>query len=733
MRRILRVAILGVAATLMLGVPAWAAPGERVALVIGNSTYDVWHSLPNPARDAVMIGERLRQIGFEDQDVRVVTDLSMGDTLKELNAFTVKASGAQLAIIFYTGHGALIGQDSWIIPTGAAAPVSLDPATAGLNAVQVQQLINIAGKAHVGLVLIDACRDKVGAAGATGPAAGDGSGEATKGGRDSLMGVSVAQAQVPEGVIVQMSTKADQPAYDGTGEHSLYAMALDEEFKKTHLEIRQVLENVRKAVFSADHRQDPVLVAKDMGDIWISLDLDPRPANLPLMRRPEQDAATEDEVAWKIYSRQNTIDAYHTYLATYVKGAHRADAEAAISTIESQAPVVHFESTIDEARRALATITVREWRSEFPRMLALKAAAKTTAEGVRRLSESGDDRAMVILAAMLDDGLGGATKDAPAATILYQKAASHGNPQALRMMGEFTRNGRDGKLGRVSDAANFYEQAAKGGDAMAQDRLGALYASGELGEKDRNKAAALFLAAADQQDPWGQCHIGAAYAEGVLGLKVDQKKALTYSQASADQDNVCGEMHLGHMYLRGAPGLASDPARGAKLYGDAAKQGDPMAITSLGLLYQMGEGVPRDLHQATELYEKAAGMGYPEAQHLLGALYAGAAEGAPKDLVKAVEYFKAAAAKRYPAAEAALGWAYANGLGDLPHDDVEALRLFNLAAGAGDPEGLYRLGYANAQGLGLPKNLQEAHRLMKASAAHGYDPASRWLNGQGGS
>ena len=730
MWRVLQVAILSVVAVLALASVAWSAPSHRVALVIGNAHYSTWRSLQNPINDATMIAKRLREIGFDEKDVKLATDLTLAETLAELSAFTEKARGADLAVIYYTGHGGKIGDESWIIPTGAPVPASLDSATVGVNALRVQQLINIAGKAHVGLVLIDACREKVGTS-------GDGSGEATKGGLASLMGITVATSQLPEGVIVQTSTKADQPAYDGLGDHSLYAIAVDEEFQNKDLEIRDVLERVRKAVFAADPRQEPWVFSQNMENTWISLGLTPPPANVTFMRRPDQDAAAEDATNWKFARRMNSREAYRAYLADHAKGAHRNEADVALAFIDTGAPAapppVHFDGTIDEARRALATITPREWRSDDPRILAMKAAATTTATGVRRLSDSGDDRATVILAGMLDEGPGGATKDSPAATLLYQKASLKGNPQALRVMGDFTRTGRDGKSGRTSDAAPFYEQAAKAGDATAQDRLGALYASGELGEKERKKAVALFQAAADQQDPWGQCHIGAAYAEGVLGLKADQKKALTYTQASADQGNACGEMQLGHMYLTGVPGLARDTARGAELYRDAAKQGDPIAITSLGLLYQMGEVVARDLNHAAQLYEQAAALNYPQAEYLLGVLYSGAEPTSPKDLVKAVAYFKAAAARGLPAAEAAVGWAYANGLGGLPHDDGEALRLFNLAANAGDAEGQYRLGYANAEGQGLSKNAAEARRLMKAAAAQGYDPAARWLNGQGGS
>src|ERR1700754_3116117 len=51
-----------------------------------------------------------------------------------------------------------------------------------------------------------------------------------------------------------------------------------------------------------------------------------------------------------------------------------------------------------------------------------------------------------------------------------------------------------------------------------------------------------------------------------------------------------------------------------------AGQGDPDAMTNLGMLYEIGYGTKRDFEKAAEWYEKAAQLGYVVAQYNLANL-----------------------------------------------------------------------------------------------------------------
>jgi len=79
-------------------------------------------------------------------------------------------------------------------------------------------------------------------------------------------------------------------------------------------------------------------------------------------------------------------------------------------------------------------------------------------------------------------------------------------------------------------------------------------------------------------------------------------------------------------------------------YLKAAELGNPVAQGMLGQMYFKGIGVNRDSVQAAEWYRKAAEQGLAVAQNCLGVLYQ-KGEGIEKDYAKAVEWYRKAAAQ----------------------------------------------------------------------------------------
>ena len=73
-----------------------------------------------------------------------------------------------------------------------------------------------------------------------------------------------------------------------------------------------------------------------------------------------------------------------------------------------------------------------------------------------------------------------------------------------------------------------------------------------------------------------------------------------------------------------------------------AEQGDARAQFSFGLLYENGDGVPRDYAKARQWYEKAAAQGDAKAQLYLG-MQCSFGQGGPVDLVQAYMWYSLAA------------------------------------------------------------------------------------------
>src|ERR1700742_4760542 len=81
-------------------------PERRVAFVVGIGAYKNAPRLANPVNDARAIGESLRRLNF---DVSEVYDPDFRTLSEALRAFGIKAQQADVAVVYYAGHGVQVG------------------------------------------------------------------------------------------------------------------------------------------------------------------------------------------------------------------------------------------------------------------------------------------------------------------------------------------------------------------------------------------------------------------------------------------------------------------------------------------------------------------------------------------------------------------------------------------------------------------------------------------------
>jgi len=137
---------------------AWAA--GRVALIIGNSTYENLASLSNPHRDAGRMAEMLAASGFDVMSCKEGAagcfDLDRGDMLDALDDFRDKAEGADVALVFYAGHGMQTAEGNVLAPTDIE--ISCDDWRAR-RAVLLDDVLEAMGGSKEKIVILDACRN----------------------------------------------------------------------------------------------------------------------------------------------------------------------------------------------------------------------------------------------------------------------------------------------------------------------------------------------------------------------------------------------------------------------------------------------------------------------------------------------------------------------------------------------------------------------------------------------
>jgi TPR repeat protein len=155
-----------------------------------------------------------------------------------------------------------------------------------------------------------------------------------------------------------------------------------------------------------------------------------------------------------------------------------------------------------------------------------------------------------------------------------------------------------------------------------------------------------------------------------------------------------------------------------------AEQGEDFAQTTLGLMYEHGEGVTHDDAEAVNWYRKAAEQGNAIAEERLGSKYE-RGEGVTQDYAAAVKWYRKAAEQGVADAQIEFAIMYEDGRGGLAQDYAEAANWYRKAAEQGNADAQATLGFRYEQGQGVPQDYVLAHMWLGLAAAKGYPCADK--------
>lgn len=219
--------------TLVVGGVVESHAAKRVALVIGNSTYQHTTFLPNPQSDAEAISNTFKRIGFDKVTLKIDQDIdSMRSALRE---FEVEADGAETAVVFFAGHGMEMGGENYLIPVDAKLQKDRHLTFEAIKLSSV--LRSVEGAKSLRLVILDACRNNPFAA--------------------SMRVSSGAKRSVARGfgrfepkgdILVAYAARHGTTADDGSGRHSPYTSALLTHLAEPGVDIRLLMGRIRDKV-----------------------------------------------------------------------------------------------------------------------------------------------------------------------------------------------------------------------------------------------------------------------------------------------------------------------------------------------------------------------------------------------------------------------------------------------------------------------------------------------------
>ncbi len=187
------------------------------------------------------------------------------------------------------------------------------------------------------------------------------------------------------------------------------------------------------------------------------------------------------------------------------------------------------------------------------------------------------------------------------------------------------------------------------------------------------------------QNPSLCYNLGLAYYEGWPGVE-DPDLAFYYFQKAAKEDYPLADFYLGIIYM--------EQERYSKSASHYKKALDVAALASynLGVYYEDGMGVRRNLKEAVRYYELAAKNECPYAFHNLATFYRRGVGGLKQDYKKALSlYKKAIRMQDDPLSYLSLAQMFFNGFG-VKKNKRRALSLLQTAADKGDNYGKYLLG-----------------------------------------
>lgn len=312
--------------TVQAAAPDAGAPGaKRVALVIGNSKYVHAVELPNPANDARLIASTLRNAGFEviegvDQDNAGMHGL--------ISKFTEQSYDADLAVIFYAGHGMQVDGKNFLIPVDAELT---SPAYLKTRTIQIDDFMAaLPPDPAVGVIILDACRDN--------PLARTLAAAMPKT-RSTALGTGLAPIDPKSegvgtgGILIAYATDPGAIAFDGNGVDSPYSTALARHLTEPGVEIQSALTRVRGEVAETTQgRQRPWHNASLGREVFLG-----KPA-VEAAAKPAADAAGAAAAAapalvvgeppsweveqrlWDEASKRNTAPFYEAYLEQFPNG-----------------------------------------------------------------------------------------------------------------------------------------------------------------------------------------------------------------------------------------------------------------------------------------------------------------------------------------------------------------------------------------------------------------------------
>ncbi|MBZ9846967.1 caspase family protein [Mesorhizobium sp. CA14] len=749
-----------IAALILVGLTTVQAHADRrVALVIGNSEYREIPALKNPDKDAEDVSSTFRLAGF---DVFVAKDLTKLQFEKEFRNYLAAADGADLAVVYYSGHGFQIGGENFLIPVDASLKNAADIEVQAVKLDDVLQQLR--AKSKIQVIILDACRnnpfprkdywlrDQLIAAGDTG----------------------LAQVKSSLNTLIAFATEPGAVAYDGSGDLSPFSSAFSRRALAPNQEIRSVMAAVRRDVVEATKGAQvpwensslidevvlmrranrpalppvlektvpsgvgpvaldlPVPVDVDGGAVTISIERPPALGRLILDGKPvatgepidgkdlprlamdvPKGADAEDQVDMLAYAAHDEWGGGSQGILVFrVKNGEGAAGKQLVASLESEQKqeVVERGIHIAGAAEAIENRDVKIPVGVGPVPLKLDVPTKDSGVSVKLASYpatgtlSLPDRTLSPQSSLMANEVD---------QLRYEPQIGAAKPLIVGF--EITADNTSSKPATMKLSPSVDPCDTQAGEPL--DLQGVV--PGLLPNEIGAGAVEACRAAVKAYPDVARFHYELGRALLAAGKVEEAKKSI---QKAADKGHVRAVFELGYLNATGT-GMPANRKQANIFYAAASDKGDPYGMTSWGRALFNGYGVDRDTGKGLDLLLKAAAMGHTYAMNDLAAIFTEGRNGVPADPARAVAFLKAGVERQDMYSMNLLGRNYLAGIG-VEKDPKTALTLFQKSMDLGQPYAPGSLARMYRDGVGVQQDLAEAQRLFELATDRGDQSAA---------
>ncbi|MBR0952705.1 caspase family protein [Bradyrhizobium canariense] len=335
-----------------------ALADKRVALVIGNSAYKNAPRLANPVNDAGLVGGMFRNAGFDTVEIKL--DLNASEMRRSLRDFAARTRDADMAVIYYAGHGIELDGSNYLVPTDAMLETDGDvlDETVALD----RALYAVEPAKQLRLVILDACRDNPFAK----------TMKRTMASRAIGGGLAKVEPTSPN-TMIAFAAKAGSTASDGDSRNSPFAVALTDHLPKPGLDLRKAFGFVRDDVLKkTGNKQEPYVYGSLGGSDVPLVPLRPVAAAGP-QANPQDSVRKDYELALQAGLRE----AWEAFLQTYPEGFYANLARVQLKKIaaEEDRTLATEKARLAEQEKARLA-TERAQKAELEKAAAAAKAAE---------------------------------------------------------------------------------------------------------------------------------------------------------------------------------------------------------------------------------------------------------------------------------------------------------------------------------------------------------------------